>query len=171
VNSRCPASGLIASEAPTLNSQGHLLGLQVFVNARNPYLDGGMSEAAFWVGLRQEIYSAMMKHETVQLTLEGHIVDRSLGPASDYNWANRAIVHCADVLNYCFGEARTSTTSKAIWKQLRDYNENWQQSKPQGFIPTFFEHADKHNGRAFPQIWYIQPCHSMFSRSFFPRDF
>jgi hypothetical protein len=160
-----PASRLIASVAPVLDSQGHLLGLQVFVNARNPYLEGGMSEAVFWVGLRQEIYSAMMKHKTVKLTLEGRIVDRSLEPASDYNWANRAIVHCADVLNYCFGKSRPSME---IWKQLRDYNQSWHESKPQGFIPSFFEPADKQKGMAFPQLWYIQACHSMFLRPFPP---
>lgn len=63
---------------PELNSQGHLLGIQVFVNARDRYKEGGLSEASFWVGLRQEIYSSLSKNKPIQLNLEHHIVDRTV---------------------------------------------------------------------------------------------
>ena len=70
---------------PESDLQGHMLGIQVFVGARDPYaMRGGLSEAAFWVGLRQEIYSAMMKHKAIALNLENCLVDRSVKPTSDF---------------------------------------------------------------------------------------
>jgi hypothetical protein len=143
-------------DMPDTDSQGHLLGIQVFVNARDPYLEGGLSEAAFWVGLRQEIYSALMKCKPIQLNLVHHIVDRSVAPTSDHSWANRAVVHCADVLNCCFAD---SGISKALWKELKKHNERWQESKPPGFTPSYYKEADRSKREVFPEIWYIQACH------------
>lgn len=142
---------------PETNSQGHLLGIQVFVNARDPYMEGGLSEAAFWVGLRQEIYSALMKHKPIQLNLEHHIVDRSVAPTTDHAWANRAVVHCADVLNCCFAEFGVSSV---LWTELKMHNENWYDSKPSGFTPSYYKEADRSKREAFPQVWYFLACHS-----------
>jgi hypothetical protein len=146
---------------PELNSQGHLLGLQVFVNARDPYaMGGGLSEAAFWVGLRQEIYSAMMAHKAIQLNLEHCIVDRSIEPTSDHGWANRAVVHCADVLNCCFGELGLSNV---LWGELKEYNMRWKESRPTGFTPLYFKEPKREKGEVFPEIWYFQACHGLSS--------
>lgn len=142
---------------PETNSQGHLLGIQIFVNARDPYTAGGLSEAAFWVGLRQEIYSALMKHKPIQLNLQHSIVDRSLNPTSDTGWANRAVVHCADVLNCCFDQ---SGVSNILWKELQVYNDRWEDTKPLGFTPTYYKEADRTKREAFPEIWHFQACHS-----------
>lgn len=147
---------------PETNSQGHLLGIQVFVSARDPYtMRGGLSEAAFWVGLRQEIYSAMMKHKSIQLNLEHCLVDRSVEPASDYAWANRAVVHCADVLNCCFGELGVSNVD---WRDLKEYNEQWRETKPSAFTPVYYRNPDRAKREAFPEIWYFQACHSQSIR-------
>ncbi|KIN05899.1 hypothetical protein OIDMADRAFT_113285 [Oidiodendron maius Zn] len=142
---------------PETNSQSHLLGIQVFVSARDPYaFGGGLGEAAFWVGLRQEIYSAMMRHKTIQLNLEHCIVDRTISPAPDWAWANRAVVHCADVLNCCFGELGVSNIG---WRDLKEYNRQWHAAKPAPFTPIYYRSPDPLKREAFPEIWYFQPCH------------
>lgn len=145
---------------PETNSQGHLLGIQVFVGARDPYASGGgLGEAAFWVGLRQEIYSAMMNHKAIQLNLEHCIVDRSIEPAPDWIWANRAVVHCADVLNCCFGELGVSNVG---WRELKEYNRQWNAAKPAPFTPVYYRSPDRVKREAFPEIWYFLPCHSQY---------
>jgi hypothetical protein len=121
-----------------------------------------LSEAAFWVGLRQEIYSAVMKHKSIQLNLEHCIVDRSVEPASDYAWANRAVVHCADVLNCCFGELGVSNVN---WRDLMEYNTQWEKAKPSSLTPIYYRDPDRGKREAFPEIWYSQACHSKFLAS------
>jgi hypothetical protein len=146
------------SLAPELDSQGHRLGIQIFVGARDP-LSGGLSEAAFWVGLRQEIYTAMMNHQSTQLNLEHISIDRSFGFTSDYGWSNRAIVHCADVLNCCFGDSGISIRH---WEELKQYGERWQESLPSSFTPIYYRAPDRSGREAFPEIWYSLSCHSQF---------
>lgn len=137
-----------------------MLGIQVFVSARDPYaMGGGLSEAAFWVGLRQEIYSAMMEQKSVQLNLEHIIVDRSDEATTDFGWANRAIVLCADVLNCCFGELGVSI---GHWKELKSRCERWQERKPTSFTPIYYREADREKREAFPEIWFVHGCQSKF---------
>jgi hypothetical protein len=149
------------SLATELDSQCHRLGIQVFVSARDP-MSGGLSEAAFWVGLRQEIYSALMKHQSTQLNLDHCSIDHSLGPTDDYGWANRAIIHCADVLNCCFGEAGVAMRR---WEELKLYEEQWEQENPASFTPMYYRAPDRSKREAFPEIWYSHGCYSRFSRS------
>ncbi len=110
---------------PEIRLQGHMLGIKIFVEAQSFKMSGGLGEAAFWVGLRQEIYSAMMNHESIALPLENCLVDRSVGPVDDFGWANRAVVHCADVLNCCFGPSGHSkfsiASSAALFQFLTTY--------------------------------------------------
>jgi len=143
-----------------LDSQGHRLGIQIFVGARDP-ISGGLSEAAFWVGLRQEIYSAMMKNQSTQLSLEHCSIDRSLDPTSDYGWSNRAIVHCADVLNCCFGD---SGVSLRHWEELKQYGERWHEAIPSTFTPIYYRPPNREEREAFPEIWYSLGCHSMSAK-------
>jgi hypothetical protein len=135
-----------------------MLGIQVFVGARDPYaMRGGLSEAAFWVGLRQEIYVATVTQKSVKINLEHCLVDRTVKPASDFEWANRAVVHYADVLNCCFGAEGVALSR---WMELNEYSEKWQKSKPSSFTPIYYKQADSSKGEAFPEIWYSHACHS-----------
>lgn len=134
-----------------------MLGIQVFVSAIDPApMKGDLSEAAFWVGLRQEIYSAMMHHKTLKLNLEHCQVDRSTSPATDFMWANRACVHCADVLNVCFAEDGVTVSR---WMKLKEYNDAWKFSRPGSFNPIFHRAADGDQGHVIPEIWHHHPCH------------
>ena len=138
--------------------QGHMLGIQMFVSARDVYtMRGGLSEAAFWVGLRQEIYSAMMKHKSTQLNLENCLVDRSVEPSTDFGWANRAVVHCADVLNCCFGDLGVSI---GTWTDLKKSSERWDRLKPSTFTPIYQRAPDPEKREVFPETWFCHACHS-----------
>jgi hypothetical protein len=145
-------------DLPDSDLQGHMLGIQVFVGARDPYaIRGGLSEAAFWVGLRQEIYVATVKQKSVKINLDQCLVDRSVEPASDFEWANRAVVHYADVLNCCFGPEGVAFSK---WVELKDYSEKWQEMKPSSFTPIFYREANAEKREAFPEVWYSHACHS-----------
>lgn len=139
------------------DNHGYLLGIHAFVKGGDRYLvAGSLSAACFWIGLRQEIYSAVMNHQPVRINLNHALVDRSLGPADDHTWANRAVVHCADVLNFCFSEERTYLVASR-WRELNGFSQNWYTAIPASFEPLF-----KSNGGhmdAFPEIWYQSSCH------------
>ncbi|RYP70755.1 hypothetical protein DL771_005250 [Monosporascus sp. 5C6A] len=109
---------------------GHLLGIHAFVNIGDQYMiPGSLSAASFWVGLRQEIYIAVVTQQPVKVNLDHFVVDRSFEPADDYTWSNRAIVHLADVLNFCFGE---SPPSSSYWDALNEASEKCRYKSPAG---------------------------------------
>ncbi|KAK3373181.1 hypothetical protein B0T24DRAFT_528789 [Lasiosphaeria ovina] len=140
----------------------HLIGIKRFVEARVEslvpgFVPGSLSAASFWVGLRQEIYSAVMTSQAVHISLLHSLVDRSLKQADDYTWANRAVVHCADVLNFCFGEKSEVGAKRRTeeWVELNRRSKQWIDGLPPSFRPIF---DGKGNG-AFPHICYWRSCH------------
>lgn len=148
-----------------VDAHSYLLGIQAFVHhaaAGSRYLmPGSLSGAAFWVGLRQEIYSAVMNQEPVRINLVNSIVDRTLHPTDDFGWANRAVVHCADVLNFCFGDGAQGSLGRAgsveWWTELDEYNRRWTEGLPASFTPIF--HREPDSEEVFPEIWYQSACH------------
>ncbi|KAK5628751.1 hypothetical protein RRF57_004466 [Xylaria bambusicola] len=137
------------------DNYSHLLGIHVFANAGDRYmLPGSLSAAAFWVGLRQEIYIAILTQQCVKLNLDDVIVDRSLKPADDYTWSNRAIVLLADVLNSCFGDTPLTTQR---WIVLNEAVESWTRARPPSFNPYFYNNGT--GPGAFPEIWHGSSCH------------
>ncbi|KAL8335634.1 hypothetical protein RB598_009698 [Gaeumannomyces tritici] len=149
-----------------MDARGHLLGIHAFVagDNRQDIAPRTLSAASFWIGLRQEIYSAVMNHQPVRMNLSLPIVDRSLaGPAEDHVWANRAITHCADVLNFCFrdDEAAGATAMPAHsvarrWAELRDWGNSWRNVLPGSYDPVYEGQEDKDT--PFPEIWYQTSC-------------
>ncbi|KAK8194346.1 hypothetical protein M8818_007535 [Zalaria obscura] len=135
--------------------QNHLLGTRVFLSAQDAtLLNGGLREAAFWIGLRQEIYVAFVNQRSVIPTLEHLQFDQTFEPAEDHVWANRIIAHCAEVLRYCFGEDLNSMTPSR-YTELTSYAENWVHMKPTSFTPMFVgtpSVLDDDVNTVFPQI-------------------
>jgi hypothetical protein len=80
-------------------------GIQVFSNpeAISATTVTSLHHVAYLVALRQEILAAFTKQRPFRLPLEPFHSYRTFEPASDYVWANRLVLHCADVLQYCFG--------------------------------------------------------------------
>ncbi|KAL9080633.1 MAG: hypothetical protein Q9157_000609 [Trypethelium eluteriae] len=87
------------------DSESALRGIQVFLDAQtmSPLIGIGVAYAAYWVALRQEVLTAFSKQRPFRLRLDPCDSLRSFGSADDYVWANRLVIHCADVLQYCFG--------------------------------------------------------------------
>lgn len=112
---------------------------------------GSLGAAAFWVGLRQEIYIAVITKGMVRIRLVESLVDRSLDKTDDCTWANRAIVHCADVLNYCYGE---EANQHARWDELNRWNQQWPEAA--AFTPIFRQEAA--GDEPIPEIWYHKSC-------------
>lgn len=162
-------------KASGVDAHSYLLGIQAFVHhgaaagdaaGGSRYLTpGSLSGAAFWVGLRQEIYSAVMNQEPVRINLVHSLVDRTLLSTDDFGWANRAVVHCADVLNFCFGEGGQGSMGRAggieWWTELDEYNRRWTDSLPASFTPIFYRDPDGEREEVFPEIWYQSACHGM----------
>ncbi|KAJ2981596.1 hypothetical protein NUW58_g6651 [Xylaria curta] len=137
------------------DTYSHLLGIHAFVNAGSQYMvPGSLSAASFWVGLRQEIYIAILTQQRVKLNLDDCIVDRSLEPAEDYTWSNRAIILLADILNSCFGDTPLTIQK---WTTLNDAAESWTRARPPSFDPFFVKEATGPGG--FPEIWHGSSCH------------
>jgi len=115
---------------------------------------GTLGAASFWVGLRQEIYVAVMKREPVRLqlaqTLTSHL-NKMCGEIDDHTWANRAVVHCAEVLNFCYSKTDVSSSQ---WHRLYSWNKQWPQLLPSSFVPVY-----QQEGGTFPEECYHQSCH------------
>lgn len=161
-------------KASGVDTHSYLLGIKAFVHhgtgsSTGPgyLMPGSLSGAAFWVGLRQEIYSAVMNQAPVRINLVHSLVDRGLLPTDDFGWANRAVVHCADVLNFCFGDGAHGTMGRAgsieWWCELEDYNRRWTESLPGSFTPIFMKEAEGAKGEVFPEVWYQSACHGKSS--------
>ncbi|KAI8950039.1 hypothetical protein F4801DRAFT_550749 [Xylaria longipes] len=141
------------------DNYSHLLGIHAFVNAGDQYMaPGSLSAASFWVGLRQEIYIAILTQQRVKLNLDNCIVDRSLEPTEDYTWSNRAIILLADILNACFGDCPLTTQR---WTALNDAAESWTRARPPSFNPFFYREVT--GSGSFPEIWHGSSCHSGLS--------
>lgn len=137
------------------DTYSHLLGIHAFVNVGDHYMvPGSLSAASFWVGLRQEIYIAVITQQPVKVSLDHFVVDRSFELADDYTWSNRAIVLLADVLNYCFGE-NSFTTGR--WVALDEACRKWSATRPMSFNPFFYR--ARSSPQAFPEIWHGSSCH------------
>lgn len=138
-----------------MDTNGHLLTIHAFVYGPSRYLPpDSLSSACFWVGIRQEIYNASMEREPVRINLNHSIVDRSFEPALDSAWSNRAVVHCADVLNFCFGNE--SQDAAARWHELSEWNRQWWKRVPASFTPVYFR---QHSDDDFPEEWYQAGWH------------
>lgn len=133
-------------------SQSHLLGTQVFLTAQErSTVYGGLRQAAFWVGLRQEIYMAFVNQRTIIPVLEHCNIDRSFENANDCVWANRIVTHCADVLRYCFGDGEQSL---ANYNRLLDYCDGWYMFKPPSFSPIYYREPHG-EANVFPEVWLL----------------
>ena len=141
-----PLSGLSPPD-----QQSHLLGANTVLTAQvHSTFEGGLRQAAFWVGLRQEIYVAFVNQRSIIPELSYCNIDRTLDAAPDHVWACRMVVLCADVIRYCFGEGDHSTST---YNWLATSLAQWYECKPASFTPLYY--AEPMDGKVFPEVWYF----------------
>lgn len=135
----------------------------------------GLRHACFWVAFRQEICSAFLKQRDFKLPLERCQSFRSFEAANDAVWADRLVIFCADVLQFCYGDGAASAagesagsggfaragqnlgSSRERWLELRRAEATWLQVLPSSFDPIFYREADDEH--VFPEIWYLTDHH------------
>ena len=140
----------LSGQSPADNSF-HLLGAHALISAQErATMAGGLREAAFWVGLRQEIYVAFVNQRSIMPSLEHCNIDRSFGAAPDSVWSCRMVVICSDALRYCFGDGDPSTVT---YNWLVESVTQWHSSKPASFTPIYYKEADHDN--ILPDIWFL----------------
>lgn len=133
--------------------QGHLLGIQIFMNAQDPSLPAsGLRQASFWIGLRQDIYMAFVNQRPLKTKLDHSFIDRSLTPADDDTWAKRILINTAEIENFCFGDNEQPVST---YRRLKEYDESWLDSRPLSWLPLSYRAPDEACGEVFPEIWYM----------------
>uniref|UniRef100_A0A8H7K138 Zn(2)-C6 fungal-type domain-containing protein n=1 Tax=Bionectria ochroleuca TaxID=29856 RepID=A0A8H7K138_BIOOC len=113
--------------------------------------------AIMWASLRQEIFLALMNQRHVNIPVDRHALeslpqDHLSQTADDSTWCNRMLLHLFDTIQYCFGDAHSSST----YDQLFSYANTWMSSKPSSFTPVFSQ--DGPNGQMLPEIWFLDSC-------------
>ncbi|KAF5549186.1 ARCA-like protein [Fusarium mexicanum] len=148
--------------------EGHLLGIQLFMNTcDSTTTPSSLRLASFWVGMRQEVTMSFASQRPVKIRLDHGFMDRSLSEADDDTWANRIIVHSADVINYCFGNIGPN---RHRYQELVDYDHAWLRARPVSWLPIAYSASDETLGEAFPHIIYLNHAvvigqvHSIFAR-------
>ncbi|KAF4314179.1 putative mfs monosaccharide transporter protein [Botryosphaeria dothidea] len=138
---------------------GHLSGTQAIISvATNTYghvVPTGFRLAAYWTAFRQELWLALHKQQPVTMSVRrvcGFDDAHGFAPAPDWIWCQRAIAHCADVLDCAFGnfEAGKEEAAKR-WKWLVDDNARWWAGMPKSFEPFYGTWDDTYEGK-FPDI-------------------
>ncbi|KAJ6050955.1 uncharacterized protein N7446_005583 [Penicillium canescens] len=148
-------------DAPLIgvDDETYLRGTQVFLEAQSEMAvkGHGLQTAAFWVGFRQEFHTAFIKQRAFRfdLTCCNYSPYRTLGPADDFTWANRVVLHCAETLLYCYGDEAHDLDR---YGQLWEYSQNWYAYKPQTFNPIYLKAPNRSQKEIFPQIWYLGDC-------------
>ncbi|KAM0721298.1 hypothetical protein Q7P37_003586 [Cladosporium fusiforme] len=133
--------------------ESHLFGAHAFITAQErATITGGLRQAAFWVGLRQEIYVAFVNQRSIIPALEHCNIDRSFEAAPDDIWACRMVVLAADIIRYCFGEHDHPHSSTYTF--LADCATQWFSSKPASFLPVFEKKASE-SENVFPELHYV----------------
>ncbi|KAK2731293.1 hypothetical protein FQN55_004791 [Onygenales sp. PD_40] len=141
--------------------QGHSFGTLSFIKAQDGHSKAtGLRQAAFWAGLRQDIFLSLTLHRSPGIQHYSHHcnIDRSLASADDCTWACRAVVHCADVLQFAFGRGPRSV---AAHTSLKEYNLNWRKCRPPSFNPLFSNESDARSTETFPDIRLHSDWHVM----------
>lgn len=157
VNAQAPATPALPHSLPLLNTDGDSPMTTTFDNPKPRVLRAdGLRQAAFWVAFRQSIYDSFMKQRPIKFPLERCIAFRTFEPAEDAVWADRLIIFCADVLQFCHGPKKRL---KEQWEELSTQEHKWSRVLPKSFQPIYYRPPDTAKQEVFPEIWYLSDCH------------
>ncbi|KAH6689469.1 hypothetical protein F5X68DRAFT_253822, partial [Plectosphaerella plurivora] len=92
----------------------------------------GLRRAASWTGLRQEIWVCLSMEQAPAMRASAELLGYLDPQRDDCAWANLAVSHCLDVLDFCFG-ANPGTV--AAYDALLASNRWWEADRPPSYDP------------------------------------
>ncbi|KAG8355264.1 hypothetical protein FVEN_g6669 [Fusarium venenatum] len=140
----------------------HLVGCARLWNSIPDFIaQGGLSEAASWIMLRQNLHISLTKSEPIQVDLNKYRRSRSFIDTTDEDFANRAILLCCEVLATSFGPG--AQPNYETWAQLGEEVARWHDSIPAHYHPYYSDVKTTSTGvkSAFPIVWMMNPAQVM----------
>ncbi|KAF4993981.1 hypothetical protein FGRMN_6112 [Fusarium graminum] len=129
-----------------------------------------LSQAAFWIYVRQCLYNACINQQPPNLDFDlvlippPHVMgNQATDVKSETAWANTMTWICATVVDFCFRGAilcSESSTRMQRWYELSEAVENWNKTKPSTFDPIWYG-ARGTESDPFPEIWFTADWHVM----------
>ncbi|KAE8153510.1 hypothetical protein BDV25DRAFT_149273 [Aspergillus avenaceus] len=157
------------SPSPSQSLSSPAVAIDVLSPHGNTYVarPDGLRQAAFWVALRQELFTSFMKQRPLNFPMAHCDEFRNLSPAEDVVWADRLVIFCADLLEFCYGNSNSYNPDRAPypphdpsrWSELQDYERELSLALPRTFQPIYYREAQPGSGVVFPEIWHLECCH------------
>lgn len=139
--------------------QGHSIGTQSFIKSQEDYpRAAGLRQAAYWAGVRQEIYisATLQRAPAFRPDIDQNGTSGIIQQTDDCAWANLAIAHCAEVLDFSFGQGSRAVS---LHHSLMDFNQRWRDTRPPSFDPWFSRESIPSESFEFPDIKYHMDWH------------
>lgn len=161
------------------DQERHLSGLGALMQASQaPFeLDPSsptLSQAAFWVFVRQVLYNACVNQQSPSLDFNLIVLPPPSSNASvitvktETAWANTITWICARVIRFCFGDTASlpgTETREQRWLEMSRAVQDWQNSKPGTFEPIWYKEPDYSVDNPFPEIWFTSGWHGKITHS------
>lgn len=131
---------------------GHRVGARIFMQAQiNDVTHSSLACAAFWLGVRQEIYFAVRNRRPFTIDMGVCCMAMCAPFVHDGTWANKIASHCVEIIDYCFNVS--SAIDQDRFNRLSRYTEDWFNSLPASYQPVYTEFRPKN--LAFPEVVYL----------------
>ncbi|KAL3457291.1 hypothetical protein BJX64DRAFT_295961 [Aspergillus heterothallicus] len=119
--------------------------------------------ACLSIAFRQELYKSFMTQRPFSLPLSRWSALRSFIPAGEGTWADRLVLFCADVLEFCYGSSETDHQPCADvhrWNYLTGYADTLRNHLPPCFEPLYTRNPIEGSQAedVFPEIWFGDGC-------------
>jgi hypothetical protein len=165
------------------DQERHLSGLGALMKASQAPLEldpssPTLSQAAFWVFVRQVLYNACVHQQSPNLAFNLIVLppppadDSTIAVKTETAWANTMTWICARVIRFCFGDTASfpaTETREQRWLELSSALQDWQKSKPSTFEPILYSEPDHSGDSPFPEIWFTSDWHGK-TRHFNPGE-
>jgi hypothetical protein len=115
----------------------------------------GLREASAWLCLRQDIYISMVQQSPLKTDLDAFLQSDIYTRDDDMAYAARVVVIVARTLIGTAAEA--AETREHILREARTELEEWYESRPPSFSPTWVGTGNG-EARRLPEIWMLLPC-------------
>ncbi|RKK99281.1 hypothetical protein BFJ71_g6283 [Fusarium oxysporum] len=156
------------------DQERHLAGLSALLKAsQEQQVDPSaptLSQAAFWVYVRQSFYNACINQQPPNLNFDLVLMppppvvhQQAVDVKSENAWANTMTWICATVMHFCFSGSvlySESSTRMQRWYELSEAVENWNKTKPSTFDPIWSGEPEL-GADPFPEIWFTADWHVM----------